>query len=175
MRKSTLCFLLLLPFISLFSQAGLPASTAGRYAGTKKSLIGNIYTDSHNITGLSGWTFREGNVVNSLNDHEMITVDVFQKGTTYIVLFSIKEDTASEEFKIMDVLEIKNVTTAQQIATAFCRDNKNENAEIVALIKPGNTEYSKALRAWRLNRDKRRIEIKNIKGIDCLNEGFDQH
>jgi hypothetical protein len=167
MRKSTLYLLLLLPFTSLFSQAG-------KHAGTKKSMVGKVYTDCRNITGLKGWTFRDGSVITQIDNPEMMTADVFQKGTTYVVLFSIKEDTASQEFKIMDVLEIKNVTNAQQIKTALCRDNKNENVEIVALIKPGNTQYSKALKAWRFNRDKRRFEILSIKGIDCINERFDQ-
>lgn len=146
----------------------------GKYAGTKKSLIGKTYTDSHSIEGLEGWQFREGSVITAMDDPEMITVDVFQKGTTCVVFFSIKEDTADTDFTILDVLEIKGVTKSQYVKTAFCREDKIENAEIVALIKPIHAEYVRALKAWRFNRDKRRIEIKNVSRIDCLNEGFDQ-
>ena len=59
----------------------------GKYAGTMKSLINTVYTDSRSIPALAGWSFSEGSVLNSLNDPEMITVDVFKRGTT--VLFSL--------------------------------------------------------------------------------------
>ncbi len=166
-----------LPTLLLFSGLLFFANTItaqGKYAGTKKGLIGTTYTDIRNIEGLQGWQFRQGSVITAMDDPEMIIVDVFQKGTTYIVYFSIKEDTASDEFVIMDVLEIKGVTKTQEVKTAFCRENKMENAGIVALVKPVHAEYVRALKAWHFNRDKRRIEIKTVSNIDCLNEGFDQ-
>jgi hypothetical protein len=72
------------------------------------------------------------------------------------------------------VIEVKNVLTGQEIKTGLCRNDGIESPEIVALIKPRDTEYVKAIKAWRFNRDKRRVEIKNAAQIDCLNEGFDQ-
>jgi len=147
----------------------------GKYAGTMKKLIGITYSDSRNISALKGWQFREGSVVNPLDDPEMITVDVFNKGTTWTAFFSVKEDTAIDKYKIMDVVEVKNVLKGWILKTTFCRQHKNENAEIVALVKESSTlEYLKpAKKAWRFNRDKRRFEILNVKGIDCLNEGID--
>lgn len=146
----------------------------GKYAGTMKSLINTVYTDSRSIPALAGWSFSEGSVLNSLNDPEMITVDVFKRGTTVFVFFSIKEDTASQEFRIVDILEIKAVSKGWTIKTSLCRKNKIENSWIVALAKETPTEYLKVLKkTWRFNPDKRQIEIINSKGIDCLNEGFD--
>jgi hypothetical protein len=72
------------------------------------------------------------------------------------------------------VIEVKNVLTGQEIKTGLCRNKGIESPEIVALIKTRGTEYVKAIKAWRFNRDKRRVEIKNAAQIDCLNEGFDQ-
>ena len=149
-------------------------SQPGKYAGTKKILIGETYTDNKSIAGLKGWQFREGTVITPLDDPEMMTVDVFQKGTTYVILFSVKEDTASKEFVIADILEIKNVVKGQEVKTGVCKEGETENVEIIGLIKPGNTEYSPVLKAWRFSRDKKRVEIKSIKNIKCLNEGFDQ-
>jgi hypothetical protein len=105
----------------------------------------------------------------------MITADVFQRGTTYIILFSIKQDTAGADFIIADLVEVKNISSSYQVKTGLCKEGDIENAEIVAIIKPGKTEFSKAIKAWRFNRDKRRVEAKNIKGISCINEGFDQY
>ena len=107
----------------------------GKYAGTKKNLIGKTYTDSRKIPGLSGWQFRQGSVINALNDPEMITVDVFQRGANWIIFFSVREDTASATFTIMDVVEVRNVVKGWQIKTAFCRNNKIENGRIIALAK----------------------------------------
>lgn len=151
------------------------AMTQGQYAGTKKSLIGKTYTDSRNIPGLSGWQFREGSLLTAVDDSEVITADVFKKGTTYIVLFSIKEDTADKKFTIADVLEVKNVLSSQHIRTGTCQEGDSEGGlDIVALVKKQYTvEYSKAIKAWRFNRDKRRIQWINSKLVKCMNEGGD--
>ena len=167
MKKIVVILILLITVYSGLAQ--------GKYAGTKKNLIGKIYTDSRKIPGLSGWQFREGTVINPLDDAEMITADVFQRGTNWIVFFSVREDTSLATYTIMDVVEVKNVLKGWQIKTTFCRQNKIENVEIVAVIKwSAYAEFLKpAQKAWRFNRDKKRFEAISIKGIDCLNEGGD--
>lgn len=144
----------------------------GKYAGTKKSLIGKTYTDSRSIPGLAGWKFQEGSMITRVGDPELMTADVLKKGTTYIVLFSIKEDTADTKFTIADVLEVKNVLSSQHIRTGTCQQGETdeEGSEIVALIKKQNTEYSKAIKAWRLNRDKKQIQRMTIEAVKCMNE-----
>ncbi len=145
------------------------AHAQGKYAGTKKSLVGKTYTYSRNIPGLAGWEFREGNLVTPVDNPETITADVFQRGTTWLVFFSIREDTLSALYTIMDLVEIKNVQKGWQLRTAFCRRNKIDNIEIVALVKSSTTqEFLKPARqAWRFNRDKRRFEVLSVNGIDC--------
>ena len=163
-------FFIAILFLSGF--ANLHAQ-AGKYAGSMKKLIGRKYTDSRNIAALKGWQFREGSVLNPLTDPEMILSDVVQKGTTYIVFFSIKEDTAVEEYKIYDAIEIKGVAKGWIIKTALCRQNKLESPYIFAWIKEAAKEYLTTIKkAWKFNPDKRRIELLPVKGIDCMNEGF---
>jgi hypothetical protein len=135
-----------------------------------KKMINKTYTDEKHINGLAGWTFQEGSLITPVDDPEAMTADVFKKGTTYIVLFSIKEDTADTKFTIADVLEVKNVLSSQHIRTGTCNEGANEAIDIVALIKKENTGSSKALKAWRLNRDKRRVELANPKLVKCMNE-----
>jgi hypothetical protein len=140
-----------------------------------KNLIGTSYTDSRNIPGLEGWEFRKGSVITAMDDPEMIIASVYSKGKTWIVFFSIMEDTASSLYSIMDVAEVKNVLTGWELYTTGCRKNKMDNVKIVALVKWSPTqEFLKPARqAWRFNRDKRRFEIMSVKGIDCINEGLD--
>ncbi len=158
------------PFFILFFLGTTVLAQPGKYAGTKKALIGKTFTDSRAIPGLSGWQFREGSLLSAIDDTEVITADVFKKGTTFIVLFSIKEDTANKKYTIADLLEVKNVARTQHVKTGLCRLGENENTEIVALTKAEvAVEASLAIKAWRFNRDKRRLESQSIKDVSCLN------
>ena len=155
--------------VLLFSVKNTDAQP-GKYAGSMKKMLNKTYTDEKHISGLTGWSFQEGSLITPADDPEVMTANVFKKGTTYIVLFSIKEDTTDAKFTIADVLEVKNVLSSRQIRTGTCTDGVNELIDIVALIKKETTESSKAIKAWRLNRDKRRIEVASSKLIKCMNE-----
>jgi len=86
------------------------------------------------------------------------------------VLFSIKEDTADTAFTIADIIEVRNVLISQHIRTGMCSEGVNKAIDIVALVKNENREYSRAIKAWGLNRDKRRAELINPKLVKCMNE-----
>lgn len=142
----------------------------GKYAGSMKKLINKTYTDDRKIPGLTGWKFQEGSMITNVDDPELMTAGVFKKGTTFLVLFSYKEDTSNTAFVIVDVLEVKNVLSTQTIRTGTCSDGPNETIDVAALIKKEMTESSKAIKAWRLNRDKKRIEVIPAKAVKCMNE-----
>ena len=145
----------------------------GRYAGTKKGLIGTVYTDSRGIQRLSGWTAITGSVLTPLSDPPMIMVEVYKKGTTYVVFFSI-EDTVSKKYTIADVMEIKPVTKGWTIVTSLCKQDKADNPFLVAWAKESRKEYLTVLKkAWEFNTEKSRIDSVSTKGISCLNEAFD--
>jgi hypothetical protein len=145
----------------------------GRYAGTKKGLIGTVYTDPLEIQRLSGWTAIVGSVLTQLSDPPMICVNVLKKGSTYIVFFSI-EDTVSKKFTIADVMEIKPVTKGWTIVTSLCKQRGADNPYIVAWAKESGKEYLTVLKkAWEFNTEKGRIDSVSTKGISCLNEAFD--
>lgn len=162
-------FFLFIAFV--FFATGIYAQP-GKYAGTKKSLIGKFFTDSRNLTALKGWTYVEGGLANSLNDPEWIMSHIFRKGTTYIVFYSIMEDTATGKSKVADVLEITGVTKGWTVRSSFCRQNKVESNYIIAWGKETSSEYMKLIKkAWIFDPDKRRIIVIPVKGIDCENIG----
>lgn len=165
-RKSIIYLLMLMP-VWAFSQSG-------KFAGTMKGLVGLSYADSRKISALKSWQYREGTLVTPVNDPQQIVVDVFQKGTTYVVFFSINDDTSKNIFVIADVLEIKNVGKGWQIKTATCSDYGQNDMELVALAKETSAEKIKTIKkAWRFNRDKIRFESWPIKNMECINEGQD--
>ena len=147
----------------------LQAQTA-KYAGGMKNIIGKKYSDNKHIPGLSGWQFKEGSVVSDLNDPKSTIVEVFSKGKNYIIFFSVGEDSISKLYTINDLIEVKNVTKVQQVKTALCREFKKEDVFIVALTTAAQGPYSKALKAWRLSRQRNQFEIINAKNVDCINE-----
>ena len=143
----------------------------GKYAGTMKSFIGKTFTDAGKINSLKGWKFMEGSLLTNIDDPEVIIADVYRKGTTVIAIFSMKEDSADVKYTIADVLEVKNVPASQHIKTGLCREGENESTEIVALTKAEtNKETSKAIKAWRFNRDKHELERMSIQRVSCINE-----
>lgn len=146
----------------------------GKYAGSQKKLVGVSYVDSRHIPALKTWQFRQGSVASLLTDPELFSVELYQKGTTWLIFFSVQQDTATNTSVILDVIELKGVQKGWEIKTAVCREYKQDNAFIVALVKPANAGYSTNVKkAWRFNRDKRRFEWVPVKTVDCLNEGFD--
>lgn len=150
------------------------ASGQGQFAGTKtKPLIGKTYNNDRILPGLPDYEYREVTLASDQDDPEQFSVSVFQKGPTYVVLFTLNKDTTTDDYIVLDVLVIKQVKKNQTVKTVLCRQNKISNLEIVAVTQPGNSEFSPALRAWRFNRDKRRFELMSIKDIDCMNEGDD--
>ena len=148
----------------------------GKYAGPLvKKLIGKTYTNSTKIPGLPGYQYRQGSLVSALNDPEQMMVEVLQKGTNFVVFFSLMTDTVKKIYSILDLLEIKNVTKGWQVRTTFCRRDTINNVEIVALVKnsPDKDYLNEVKQAWRFDRDKIRFLSIPIKGIDCFNEGGD--
>lgn len=165
--KYVFLFLIILCTIQLHAQ--------GKYAGSMKALVGKSYADSKKIPGLKGWRFMQGDLISPIDDVEATTVDVYVKGTTAIVLFSIKELKSAESYIIADLVEIKNMAKGWTIKTGTCREGSNDDVTLVALVKETMAErLTNVKQAWRCNRDKRRIEAVPIKNVSCLNEGAEQ-
>lgn len=164
--------------ICLLSAGSLMAQ--GQYAGTMKKIIGATYRYSDSIPGLRTWTFNQGSLLSAFDDPESIAATVYKKGNTLLVFISIGMEDAETDsqniprMKVIDVMEIKNVGKGQEIKTSVCRQNKKENQWILALIKPAAVDYSKALKAWQFNREKRKLQVISTKMVDCMNEGFEQ-
>ena len=159
--------------ISLFFLLSVTTFAQGKFAGPMQSLVGTSYTDNRHIPGLEDWEFNEGSLLSNINDPEWIMVDVYKKGATRIVFFSVMEDTASHTYVIADVIYLKAIGKGWLVKTSLCSQGENEDPGIVAIMKVANAEYMTVARqAWKFNRDKRRVEAINVKGIRCMNEGF---
>jgi hypothetical protein len=163
----------LLPVIILICLTTTINAQPGKYAGKQIALINTVYTDNRHIPGLSDWNFMEGSMLNALSDTMTILVDIYKKGSTFIVFFSTK-DSGAVEYTINDLLEVPPLAKGWMVKTSFCRQNEMEDPLVVALVKLTKTEYLKSIKkAWRFNRETKVIEQVPVSGISCLNEGFD--
>ncbi len=144
----------------------------GLYAGAFKKIIGLSYSNPKKAPGLSGFVYRGGTTLTSPDDAEVLGVSIFQKTTTYVILFEIQVNAETNESKILDALEVKGVKSNQEFRSGICRNAKVENIEIVALVNQQYKEYVKAIKAWRLNKEKKKIEQVAASAVDCLTEGF---
>ncbi len=149
----------------------------GKYAGTEfKKIINTRFSDESNISALKGYQFHEGTLLNSLDDPERFFLNVYAKGTTRVILFTVLIDTAKFVYEIVDVIQLKNISEQLEFKSVTCRQNKEENSEILALVKPAEKQYFNDIKkAWICDKNKRSFRAIALKGIDCLNEGYEQY
>jgi len=156
--------------LSLFFYA---ANAQGKYAGSYKQLIGKIFADEKKIPGLKGFSYHEGTMLSSTDEAAPFFSELYRKGSTYIFLLTRKTFSSAETYKILDVLEIRNVQAPWEVKSSTCRQNEKEDDMVVALVKAVNTAYLKNIKqAWRIDLAKGVINATSTKGIDCINEGF---
>ena len=166
MKAATFCLLF---FISTI------AAAQGKYAGpVLKKLINKTYVNSRILPIPAGYLYLQGSLVSALNDPEKISAEIYQKGTTVLVIFSKLTDTVKRSSTILDVLEIKGVLNGWRVVTTFCRQDRVNNFEIVALAKKSKADYLTEIKlAWYFNRAKRQFLAIPVNGLDCFNERGD--
>jgi hypothetical protein len=149
----------------------LMTNAQGEFAGSRtKPLIGKTFNNDRVLPGLEDYTYRQSTLASDTEDPEQFSVAVFQKGPTYLVLFTINKDTTVDDYTILDILVVKQVKKNEDVKVLLCRQNKQSNIELVAVTQTSTTGFSPALRAWRFNREKRKFETYASAGVDCLNE-----
>jgi hypothetical protein len=140
-----------------------------------KKLINTTFNDENNIPALTGYQLQESTLLNSIDDPERLFLNVYSKGFARAVLFTALTDTVAFTFRILDVLHLKSVREELEFKSVTCRRDKIENSQILALVKPaGKSYFTDIKKAWICDREKGRLRAISVKGIDCLNEGYEQ-
>lgn len=167
----------ILLFIAVFLLSAGVIAQPGKYAGTEfKKLISTQFNDETKIRGLETYQLHESTLLNRIDDPERLFLQVYVKGTSRLLLFTVLTDTATNTYEILDVLQVKNVKPGLEFKSVTCRRNKIENAEIVALVLPRDKEYFTDVRkAWICDKKKKQFRWIALKGIDCQNEGYEQY
>ena len=138
----------------------------GEFAGSRpSSLIGRKFNNDRVLHGLPGYEYRHVTLAGE-NDPEQYSVGVYQKKNTWLIFFALNEDTTSDLYTIQDVLDVKHVGKSETINTVVCTQKGVSDFGIVALSD--NTR--KVIRSWKFNRNLKRFELMDNKGVECAVE-----
>ncbi len=168
-------FIAILIFCStIFCNCAL--SQSGRHTGDAlKALINSSFTDEQAVAGLEGFELYESTLLNGLEVPERFFLQVYAKGSERVVLFSSLTDTIDFNFRVLDVLHLINVKEGLEFKSVTCRKNKVEDPQLLALLMPAEKMYFNNIKkAWICDWKKKAFTSIPVKGIDCLNEGYEQ-
>lgn len=167
-------FTVLICWCTIFCSCAL--AQPGKHTGSAlKTLINSSFTDEQEVTGLEGFALYESSLLNRPDDPERLFLQVYAKGSERVVLFSALTDTIAFIFTVLDVLHLKNVREGVEFKSVTCRKNKVEDPQLLALLMPAEKMYFNNIKkAWICDWKKKAFISIPVKGIDCLNEGYEQ-
>lgn len=139
-----------------------------------RHIIGNTFKVDTDPQGLGEYVYVGGSVLSPLEVENMVVITEYRYQQNMLITFSRKNKPANELFTIEEVLHVKNLKHGWELKTAVCRMEALEDPSIIAIVKPGDKEFSDNVKmAWRFNWQTLTLEKLPVKGIDCLHEGFD--
>ena len=139
-----------------------------------RHLIGNTFKVSTDPDSLNNYQYTGGSVITPLDVKNMVVITEYRLNQNVLVTFSRMNNTDEEIFTIEDVLHIRNLKTGWKFKSGLCRRDLAEDPSILAIVNPEEKEYSDNVKkAWRFTWQTLKLEEIPVKGVDCLNEGFD--
>ncbi|RKS02806.1 hypothetical protein [Flavobacterium sp. 102] len=146
-------------------------------------LFGTIYRNITEVASLKEYEHQAGSIIEKVKDANgdyKYGLSQYGNDKNYILLFDelIREaNNPKPKYKILDTLNISKLSIEENIAICTCRHNKIPDSEIIAIVKSqandGIEFYTNIVKAWRADTKTQKIvPIEDLKGIDCINEGY---
>jgi len=140
-----------------------------------KEAIGKEYRTLTEFDVYKGFEDVGGVMIENLNNTDY-GMGHLKKNTIDLIAFEkiLRQQSGSTRYILLDILEISGLQSDQYIAYGLCRYNEKPDSEIIAIYNyEEDVEYYKSIvKAWRANRKSGCIESIEVKGIDCINEGY---
>lgn len=96
----------------------------------------------------------------------------FKKDNLTVLVFT-KINSGSSSFEILDTLHINNIEKTEHIEYQTCIKDSIGDPEIIAIVVSGNRQYDTiARKAWKANREIKKIIEIDPKGVECYNMGY---
>lgn len=140
-----------------------------------KEAVGKEYRTLTDLESYKGFEELGGSMIESLNNIDY-GFSHLKKDSIDLIAFEkiLKQKTGKAKYLLIDILEIKGLKKNQYICYGQCRLNEKLDSEIIAVYDyEEDVEYYKnVVIAWRANRKNGHIESIDLRGIDCINEGY---
>lgn len=142
----------------------------GKFASEFNTLIGQKFQSQKDITQLESFKYLGGSIISDCVDCYYLSLEVYKKGTTAVVVLSKLVDKINREYSIIEVLKINDVPKNYEIRTFGCSSkNMNPDHKIVAVYYFGRKKNVKLIKESYVLKDVRFEKI-NPKIIKCFNE-----
>ncbi|MFN3755182.1 hypothetical protein [Flavobacterium sp.] len=146
-------------------------------------LYGTIYRNISEVPGLNDYEKQRGAVIDKNKDSNgdfKYGLSQYGNDKNYVIVLEelVREpNNPKSKYKILDTLNINKLNIDEFITFYNCRLNQETDSEIIAIVKSQGNDgieyFNNIIKAWRADTKTQRIvPIKDLKGIDCINEGY---
>lgn len=146
-------------------------------------LYGTVYRQISEVPQLKEYEYQRGGVISTNKDENgdyRYGLAQYGNDKNYVIAleeFIREPNNPKPQRKILDTLNINKLNIDEIITFYNCRLNKATDSEIIAIVKGNGNDgveyYNQIIKAWRADpKTQKIIPIEDLKGIDCLNEGY---
>ncbi len=135
------------------------------------TTIGKTYKKIDEISVFKKYKEEEGLVIIDSKGHENLFSKI-SDGTQTLVLFT---KYSPNGYTILAILELGKIENNCRVIMRDCRLNAKTDGFIVAIVglKPWKAYFTNVIKAWKVDQKTNMFISIPTKGIDCLNEEFE--
>lgn len=166
--KNQLRLKLLLP---IFSIVGFYFPSHVKCQEPPNTLVGTVYMEINEIPSLKNYKIEEGIAIDE---------DTSRKTGFILITNGSNEKVICSEYlgpnsrRILAIQEIGRLPKNSKVIMSRCRMKQKDNGYIIAIVETTQTAYFKKVKkAWIFNKESQLFSEISIKGIDCINDEFD--
>jgi hypothetical protein len=158
----------------------LPSQPIHLAQSSSQSFIGLQYKSAGTPTKLAGGATVEGGWIVAENAEQppyQFGISRVLQGTNQMLWFErfLKNDQSGITLKVIDAVDIPRLKRTETLlgGSRGCQLNGRDNAELIAIVPSGTTEFITQIRhVWRANRKTQKIEKISPRGIRCRNSSW---
>lgn len=134
-------------------------------------IVGKVYKEINEIPSLKNFKIAEGIAIDE---------DISSKTSFILITNGSNEKVICSEYlgpnsrRILAIQEIGRLPKNSKVIMSRCRKEQKDNGYIIAIVETTPTAYFKKVKkAWIFSKESKLFSEIPIKGIDCINDEFD--
>ena len=140
-----------------------------------KNIFEQKFRNLNEIAAFKDFEEIESSVMDLGNDDYRYGFNYIKNDSISVLIFEeiLDQDQKLKKFRILDTLEIRNLKEFELLIFGLCSQDEKFDGQIAAVVNSLDNKsenFDKIKRAWKANVVIHKFEeIKNIKGIKCIN------